>query len=60
MSNSSRPVKIGRFNPETETWQVLASFTSYINADLALDGYWERFPNAWIEILDGSLTGPTD
>ena len=50
-----RPYKIARLD-DTGNWKVLASFTTYAKADLALEKYSEKYPNAWVDILDGALT----
>ena len=48
----AKPFKIASWNPETESWKPLASFASYDAADEALDRYCDKYPHAWIEILD--------
>ena len=50
-----KPIKIARLD-DTGNWKVLASFSTYQKADLALDKYSEKYPNAWVDILDGALT----
>ena len=50
-----KPIKIARLD-DTGNWKVLASFSTYEKADLALDKYSEKYPNAWVDILDGALT----
>ena len=50
-----KPFKIARLD-DTGNWKVLASFSTYEKADDALDKYSEKYPNAWVDILDGALT----
>ena len=50
-----KPIKIARLD-DTGNWKVLASFSTYEKADDALDKYSEKYPNAWVDILDGALT----
>ena len=50
-----RPYKIARLD-DTGSWKVLASFSTYESADDALERYSAKYPNAWVDILDGALT----
>ena len=50
-----KPIKIALLD-DTGNWKVLASFSTYEKADDALDKYSEKYPNAWVDILDGALT----
>ena len=49
---TKRPFAIAMWNPASESWRILARFKSYNNADDRLDSYSNRYPNAWVEILD--------
>jgi len=44
--------RIARWCEETETWIILARFSSYDEADQAFDSWSDKFPNAWVDILD--------
>jgi hypothetical protein len=52
---SKLPIKIGMLTDEG-VWKVLASFSTYEKADEHLDYYSEKYPNSWVDILDGALT----
>jgi hypothetical protein len=45
--------KIAKF--ENENFKILETFGTYDDADDRYDYWAERYPNAWVEILD-----PTD
>jgi len=49
-----KPIKIGMMT-EDGTWKILASYSTYEKADSALDKYCDKYPYAWIDILDGAL-----
>ena len=42
---------IGMLKDDGSSWKVLKSFWTYSEADLALDTYQNRYPNALIEIV---------
>ena len=48
----TRPFQIVRFNYAEDTSKVLASYATYDAADDALDGWWDRLPNACIDIIE--------
>jgi len=48
----TRPFQIIRYNFADDTFKVLASYASYEAADEALDAWWDRFPNAYIDIKE--------
>ena len=48
-----KPFQIVKF--ENENYTVLESFATYDDADDRYDYYTEKYPYAWVEILD-----PTD
>ena len=52
---TKRPIKIGMLTDEG-VWKVLASFSTYEKADEHVDYYSEKYPNSWVDILDGALT----
>lgn len=51
----AKKIKIGMWNDSDENWTILASFKTEESADNALDTYCNKYPHAWIEILDSSL-----
>lgn len=51
---SKMPYAIARWNEDTETWKPLAKYSTYERADEALDKWVNRYPYAWIEILEPS------
>ena len=53
---TKRPIRLGYLDTATGEWKVLAHYSSYERADAALERYSERYPNSWVEILDGALT----
>lgn len=46
---------IARWNDETETWKILEQFNTYDEADDRLDYWAEKYPHAWVDILDPSI-----
>ena len=54
---TKRPIRLGYLDPATGEWKVLAHYSSYERADAAVERYCERYPNSWVEILDGALAG---
>jgi hypothetical protein len=46
--------KVGRMTDEG-TWEVLVECETYADADHACALWEHRFPNAWVDILDGAL-----
>jgi hypothetical protein len=48
----TRPFQIVRFNYAEDTSKVLASYATYDAADEALDGWCNRFPHAYIDIIE--------
>lgn len=47
----ARPFKIARLD-DTGVWIILASYSTYESADRAFDGWCDRLPFAYIEIVD--------
>lgn len=41
---------------EDGTCKILGAYDTYNAADRAVDMFSEMYPNAWVDILDGSLT----
>ena len=52
---NSRPYQVIRLQDDGEGFDVLASYSTYEAADDRLDHWWNRFPNACIEIKHGNL-----
>jgi hypothetical protein len=50
--------KVGRMTEEG-TWDVLVECETYGDADHACELWSHRYPNAWVDILDGALA-PVD
>ncbi len=46
---------IARWNDETETWKILEQFNTYDEADDRLDYWVDKYPSAWVDILDPSI-----
>lgn len=46
--------KVGRMTEEG-TWEVLVECETYDQADHACDVWGNRYPCAWVDILDGAL-----
>jgi hypothetical protein len=46
--------KIALWNESKEDWEILSSYNSYDEADRNYDRYSDKYPNAWVEILDPS------
>lgn len=44
--------RIARWDQEAETWIILARFSSYEEADANFDAWADKYPNAWVDILD--------
>lgn len=44
--------KIAKWNEERNDWKVLESFGSYDEADEKFDYYSDKFPNAYVDILE--------
>ncbi len=40
---------------EDGTYQVLGVYKTYEAADKAVDKFSDKYPNAWVDILDGAL-----
>lgn len=43
---------VARWDADIETWMRLSRFATYAAADDALDRWADRYPNAWVEIID--------
>jgi hypothetical protein len=48
-------IRVARLTASKDAWKLLGSYRTYDEADEALEAFCERFPNAYIDILDGSL-----
>jgi hypothetical protein len=44
--------KIAKWNEELNDWKILESFSSYDDADEKFDYYSDKFPNAYVDILE--------
>lgn len=40
---------------EDGTYKILGIYKTYEAADKAVDRYSDKYPNAWVDILDGAL-----
>jgi hypothetical protein len=52
---NKRPFKIAMWQPDLEQWKILAHYKTYDSADNRLEYYADRFPHAWVTILDTSI-----
>lgn len=56
MTTANQTIRIGRLTDCGEAWEILGTYSTYDAADEALEGFCERFPFAYIDILDGALS----
>lgn len=56
----TRPFKIVRLDPGEYAAKVLASYATYDAADDALDGWCNRFPHAYVDIIEDIIEEDND
>ena len=52
MAHTSNRFAIARWDADLSSWFRLSWFETYTAADDALDRWSDRYPHAWVEIID--------
>ena len=48
-------IRVAKLADDGENWNLLGVYEDYDAADDAIDFFTDKFPNAYVDILDGAL-----